>query len=480
MNGTQFNLGSIPSGGIVFATCPQLHPGRHEIELFAKDGPFVQEVPLGRLELYVRAPRAWESGRGTQGPLLVDVEPFNPTLEQLREGKVQLTIRGPKDRELVPTARIFQGGNESPIFSKQLPKLLIPLAPETWNRYVQKYFLELPEVADFYDVASSCSIEFSGGELGAFALRFARESVPVWWAVRRASGRTRQISIVSEAIEGELVEVESRTFENPDIEGHKDRLAPNSWAGIPQRGGLLVARVGKFVAAIVLAPEVHELRDLQAAVSVKAQPRTLQSILAILESTSLWASARLSGNFLSGTRQRAVIRALVRHLHSVLCGETWERIESMASANAPDGVLRLFGAKPQESEIVKAILSELPALAKLSPRERAEWLYEKTRRPLNLNRVHRLTQLKDGTQKWIAIGEDSPIDPKFLIEFSLRLASDPAHIGPWAQDMTRPALEKIFGQPAISRMARLMVVVVDQQLTASNQGIGSLYAGWGW
>jgi len=478
MNERQFDLGGIPAGGTVFVGCQQLNPGRHEIELLAKYGPFGQEVPLGRLDLYIRAQRAWEGGRGTQGPLLVDVEPFNATLEQLRAGKVQLTIRGPRERELDVVARMFQGGNDTPIFNRRLPKLTVPLTPEAWTRYVQKNLLEVQEVADLYDIANLCDIDFNGGDLGNIALRFERESVPVRWAVRKAGGRKRQISVVSEAVGVETVEVESRVFENPDVEGAKDRVVLNSWTDIPPKGGLLVARVGQFAAAIVLPPEVHDLRDLRAAVSIKEQPRTLQSAMGTLQTIALWASARLSGSFLSGTRQRAVLRALALHLHAMLCGETWGRIER--SIDDPGAALRLLVSKPQELEIAKAIMEELPRLLEQSQRERIEWLYDKVRRPLNLVRVHQVRQLRDGSQRWTTTGDGSPIDPVWLIEFALRLASDPAHVEAWGRETVRPAVEKLLAQPAICRMARLLVILVDQRSSPSNQGIGQLYSGWTW
>jgi len=277
-----------------------------------------------------------------------------------------------------------------------------------------------------------------------------------------------------------VVDVEGRTFENPDMEGRKERVPLNSWTEIPPKGGLLVARVGGFAAAIVLAPEVHDLKDLQTAALVRTQSRTLQSVLTTLDSIDLWASARLSGNFLSGTRQRTAMRALVLHLHSMICGETWERIEGCIDEYAPDRVLKALVSRPQELAIATALLEELPSLLELTPRERAEWLFERVRKPLDLVRVHRQTRLRDGTEKWITIGADLPFDPQWLVEFALRLASDPAHLRARGQDFARGALERILSQPAISRMARLMVMIVDRQSTAANQGIGQLYAGWTW
>jgi hypothetical protein len=480
VNASQFDLGAITAGATVFIGCPELQPGRHEVALFAKYGPFVQELPLGKLDIYIRPPRAGARGTGTQGPLLVDVEPFNPTLEHLREGRVQLTIRGPKGRELDVATRMFQGGNDTAIFSKRLPKLPLPILPESWNRYIQKNLLEVADAADSYDLAKLCDIEFSGAELGTVTLRFEREGAPVRWVIRKASGRKRQFTVISEAIEADPVEMERRTFENPDMERSKEHIEPNLWTDMPHEGGLFIARVGRFTAAIVLAPEVHGLRDLKASISVRPQPRSLQTVLTTLGSINLWASARLSGSFLSGTRQRDVIRALALQLHEILCGVTWTRIEASIDEYAPDKVLKFFVAKPQELAIAKAIMEELPALLELPPKERAEWLWEKLRRPYNLVRIHRAQQARDGTQKWTTVGEDSPLDPKWVVEFALRLASDPAQARAWGEDPMRLALEKLLAVPAILRMARLMVVVVDKQSTASHQDIGRLYAGWNW
>ena len=480
MNGSQFDLGTISAGTTVFAGCTELPPGRHEVELFAKYGPFVQEVPLGKLDIYIRPPRAWERGAGLQGPLLIDVEPFNPTLEQLRERKVQLTIRGPKSREVEVTARLFQGGNDAPIFAKRLPKLALPVLPESWNRYIQKNLLEVSEVADSYDLAKLCDINFSGAELGTITLTFERESAPVRWAIRKGSGRKRQFTVISEALEADPVEVERRTFENPDVEGFKQSIAPNLWTDVPPEGGLFVARVGKFAATIVLAPEVHGLRELRASVAVRPLPRSLQSVLETLQSINLWASARLTGSLLSGTRQRDVLRALAFRLHETLCGEAWTRIETSIDELAPDRVLKFLFSKPPELAIAKEMMEELPALLELSAKARAEWLWEKLRKPYNLVRVHQMRQARDGTKKWITVGEGSTLDPLWLVEFALRLASEPAEAKAWGDDNMQSALDKLWAVPAISRMARLMVVVVHTQSKASHQDIGHLYSGWNW
>lgn len=479
INQEHIELGAVSAGETIFLALPLLAPGHHVVTLQAQAGPFTPATSVGKLDIYLRPARTWEAGKGAQGPLLVDVDPLNATLEQLRESRVDVSIRGPLGREMDCIVHFFQRGTDPPVFDRRLARLTLPVTPDAWNRYLQKHLFALREVENLYDSSNICVIQLHAGELGILSLRFERESLPVRWAVR-ARGHNKQIALVSDVAQEQPVEVAVRTFEKPDLEERQDSSSFKGWCDVPAHGGLFIARVGAFASNVILPPVVHKLGDLKFNPSINNRARSLQAAINTLNLVKLWASARLTGNLLSGTRQRAVLRMLTAHLHFVLCGETWERVEQAAPERSASSLLHVFSGRPQELIVAKLCLEQIATLIALTASKRAEWLYQQTRTPLGLSRVWRQIRLTDGTTKLVPQGEGTPSDPQWLCEFALRLASDPGHVSEWAGDATRAGIEKLWNQPIIARLARVLVIAVNKQPSANEHTTSNLYVGWTW
>src|SRR5262249_31913546 len=123
------------------------------------------------------------------GPLLVQVDPAAPTLEQLWEGRVSVTLRGPVGRRIRCRASLFERDGDSAIVAMQLPPIHIPVTPDAWRSYFTKHFRRLKQAEGAYDAARICELEFEAEELGAFSVRCEREFTPLRWAVRRRGQR---------------------------------------------------------------------------------------------------------------------------------------------------------------------------------------------------------------------------------------------------------------------------------------------------
>jgi len=480
VGGKRIELGQVAAGGIVFASFQNLLPGNHIVQLYAKEGPFTAERNLGRLEIFLRPARAWEVGKGNQGPLLVDVDPLNPTLEQLRESKVDVNIRGPIGRELGCTVRLFRKGHETAVFSRTFPKIKLPVTTENWNHYLRHKFFEIREVEELYDSCSSCDFILNAEELGSLTLRFEGASAPVRWATRMASGRRKQITLVSDAALDQPVRIIARKFETPDIEELCDPSRMTAWWDVPSHGGLFMAMIGKITAAVIVPPEVHSLADLQFNLKFSPKPRTLKSLLEILADIRLWASARLTGNFISESRQHDVLRALTKRIHILVGKETEGHLDESLSSWVNTFQFHGYqGNLREEMILARLIRNEAPKLVNKNLSERVEWFYVNALKALGYHRTWKRIFLRDGSKSLVLHGLNSPADPQWLSEFALRLASNPNSVESWSGDSMQSGLKVLLGNPSIARLARFLVLLVSAQVEVNSQD-RSVYQGWGW
>jgi len=477
--GKQVELGPLSAGEASFFAFPDLSPGKHVVRLIAQEGPFSTEASLGTLEVFVRPSRAWEAGKGTQGPLLVDVEPLNPTLEQLREGRVDVSIRGPIGRELDCVVRLFERGKESTVFSKRLAKLPLPVTAETWQQYMQRELFRLREVEDLYDSCSVCLVELLGSELGSLSLRFERESVALRWAVRTRPGRQKQIALVSDAAQDEAVAVGFRKFDTPDVEYKRESSSVTAWSDVPTSGGLFFARVGGFASSVIVPPVVHDLASLNFNPTFVPQVRSLQAVCGMMELIGQWADARLTVNLLAGTRQRGVLRAITTQLHCLLCADWWPRVERGFEKEGMLGTIRALPEKSLEKELAISLTEQDSNLPSMESADRVQWLYERARGPIRDSRTWTKVPVGDRSETVVLQGEHGPSDLRWLCEFALRLASGPAEMKGWSGPYFRDALEALWRQPVVARLARLLVLYVEER-TGGSSDRASLYSGWGW
>jgi hypothetical protein len=73
---------------------------------------------------------------------------------------------------------------------------------------------------------------------------------------------------------------------------------------------------------------------------------------------------------------------------------------------------------------------------------------------------------------------------KWLCEFALRIASNPADAESWAGSKLHHGVAELLNAPTIARAARYLVLAIDikmrSQTEAGQTRAGQLYAGWSW
>jgi hypothetical protein len=456
-------LTSVSPGEPIFVELPELPIGVHTVRVSTRRGPTAEAEPLGDLDVVmrIREARPWSPGVTPNGPLLVQMDPVAPTLEQLWEGRVHVTLQGPAGRNVKCQASLFQEDANAAKFVKWLPPVALPATADGWRAHFQRHFRETPGAQNAYDAARVCELEFRAEELGAFIVRCEREFTPLRWVMRR-QGLSNVVRLIDDSGSATRPALARLTFEAPSVE---EPLEAASQYEVPTGGGLYVARVGGFTAAVIVPPAIRGFADLRCVPLVVGRVRSVESVLRALGLARLWGRARLPGDLLSQIRQRDVMLALARHISQLLCGENWAKAE-VAMGDEPDGLAdlqRAVSRRHEEVEIGSALGRQYAVLA-TAPRE------ERIRLVAGLG------------ARFLALGRTpaSAGNPEWLAELALRLASDPAEVQTWAGQEFLASLTRLLEElPTLARAARFLVVATDRQLQ-SRSSAGELYAGWGW
>jgi hypothetical protein len=403
------------------------------------------------------------------------MDPAVPTLEQLWEGRVEITLRGPTGRQVRCNVSLHDTDTGAATVTKQLPPIALPVTPDGWRRHFEKHFQETRQAPLVYDTARVCEIEFTAEELGAFTVRCEREFTPLRWAVRR-HGQRHIARLLDDSGDPNPRQVACLAFETPCIE---EPLCLSD--AYEASGGLYVARQGELTAAVIVPPSVRGLADLRCAPRIDGRGRSTDSVLRFVAIARLWARARLPGDLFSAIRQRDVLHALALHIFRLIGGDNWALAELSASTGA-NGFAELRQAVSRRSEEVAigaAIADESGALAAATCDERV------VRIASLATSFHLISFLppQEFAPGVTVISRGKLVserDPMWLSELALRLASDPGGVEAWAGEKLRAGMTRLLEVPTLARAARFLVLATDRHLQSPRAAPGELYAGWGW
>lgn len=454
---TSLVLRPIIPGDPVFVELPQLPVGLHTVSVSNRKDASGRVEPLGELDVLIRIreARQWSPGVSSQGPLLVQVEPPVPTLEQLWEGDTQITLLGPVNRHARCRVSFFASQGSEATLVQHLPRLSLPVQPTRWRDYFDKHVRRTPKAQAAYDAARMCELAFTAEELGAFSVRCERQFTPIRLAIRRDRDG-HLVRLFDDTGDESKPTVSRSAFESP-FDEESFELA--SEYRVPSAGGMYVARLKNLTTAIIAPPTVNALSDFQCAPQMENATRSLDAVMGAISTAVLWAGARLPGDFFSMTRKQEVLYSLVRHTFGLICGDNWATAEA-GLADSRNGLERLQDAISRRSDEVGlgvVLMRDHPDLAQLPNRDRVDRIAELGKRFL---RIH------ENEAFWLA-------------ELALRLASAPGDAELWAGERLRNGVSRLMELPTLARSARFLVLATHFHIdsrTAPNE----LFAGWGW
>jgi hypothetical protein len=406
---------------------------------------------------------------------VVQIDPSLPTLEEMWEGRVEVTILGPAGRSLKCRAALSAKDGEPPTVIKHLPPIGLPVTADSWRAHFERNFRGAKEAQAAYDTARVCQLEFTADELGAFTLRCERDFTPLRWAVRRRGGEYF-VRLLDDTGSAGVPAVARFAFETPSVE---EPLEPAAEYAIPAAGGLYAGRKEQFTVAVIIPPSVRGLDDLRCISRVDTRERYVESIVRAVGLADLWGHARLPGDVFSATRQRTVLQTLTQHIVRLLGGDNWADAELAASGNSTRimDLKRALSRRPEDGVIADALARDAARLATAERLERVEYFASVWKRSLSFS-----STLRQPSQTSAAVAPPSKRaadDPLWLAELALRLASDPAGVKTWADHELRPGVARLQELPTFLRAARFLVIATDHHLE-SRATTGELYARWKW
>ena len=465
--GPPLELNSITPDKPIFVQLPQLPVGLHTVRIHSRSSSAGQAEPLGDLSVVmrVREARPWAAGVARSGPLVAQVDPPAPTMEQLWEGQVDIDVSGPTGRQIRCVLSLFEGMATEPTIKVDLPPIPLPLQSAKWKALFEQRFRRVKKVQEAYDSARLCRLVFAAEELGAFTVECERDFTPLRWTLRQR-GADAVARLVDDSGAADAANITLFGFDKPT---EAIRLSPSLEFPVVAPGGLFAAHRGDATAGLIAVPRtIRNLANLGATPQIKAGARSVDEVLTALEYARLWHSARSSGDVLSSTKRRSVLQALTRHIVCLLGGDHWARAESAAEddSDADLSALKLaVSSRRDQVGAAAAIALEVGQLAAVELKARVSRLAE-------LARSFRILTAD--------VSEDGREAPLWLAELSLRIASSPAHAALWAGPHLRPSIQNLLEEvPVLIRAARFMVIATDRHLQ-SQAAADELYASWGW
>lgn len=465
-------------GEPVFIELPQLKVGMHHVRFSIHGDVAGQADQLDDLEITVRIrePRSWSPGINPHGPFLVEMDPRVSTLEQLWQGQTEIFVRGPSGRRVSCNGSLFERDGDSAVFSKEIGSFKLPVTSDEWRTCFDKQFQSIRSAQNAYDIARICEIEFNADELGLQTIRCEREFMPLRWILRRKSSHAA-VHLLDDSGYSNSPEVFRMAFETPS---KKEILQLDTTYRVHNLGGMYVARTGTFTAQIIALPfRLRSLSALGCVPRVEILNRSIESIVRLVKVSQLWGHAKLPGDILSRGRQRTVIRTLADEIARLLCGHNWAKAERALARGQYKSVQSLIGRIPPDPKMagMSALLfREIATLSCSTPTDRS-------RRLASVAVSFGILSSDSNTISPMKMTEDRQYcttakPPEWISELALRIASDPANVECWAGQYWRSGLGFLLETPILAKVARFVVIAIDQYLGRSQ--FGDLYNGWRW
>lgn len=451
-------LSPVVPGQPMFIELPQLPIGLHTVSVSNRRNPSSEAEPLGELDVLIRIreARPWSPGVTSQGPLVLQLDPPAPTLEQLWQGEIDVTVLGPTMRHVKCQVSFFENENDHPVFVQELQRIPLPMLSDHWRHTFEQHVRSSEKAQTAYDTARLCEIAFTAHELGAFTIRCERQFTPVRWSLR-PDNAGYIARLIDDSGDEAAPQVIRRAFETPFA---AESLPLATEYRVPVAGGMYVARLQNLTAAIVAPPTVSGLGDLRCIPQVEPAPRSLDSVTRAIALADLWASARVPGALFARTRQQDVLYALLLHIHRLLCGDNWARAEATLG-DPSDGLVRLQDAISRRRDEV--------AVGIVLARDCTDLTHSKSQ-----DRIDRIASI---AMRFLSISDAD--EAHWLAQLALRLASAPAAVQTWAGPRLRDGVMRLMELPTLARAARYLVLATDRHL-GSRTAPGELYASWQW
>ena len=314
----------------VFIAIDPLPTGLHRVSLETPNAIDTSTIDGGAasagcvIELRVRAPSEWIAGSLCHDALIVDVHPSSPSLKQFLAGDVDVHIEGSRSHR-VACHLILSGANGQQVASHKLLEGLLPVTTTTWQQAVTAFLK--PRVDDLDLISSTGAyLLIESRDFGNYRVPLVTSASPLRWALHKLK-RTSELRLIDEGLD-DPVEVRFSAFSRPFEAKVLARDAAEQGVDLSAFQGLFEAISGELEACVVVDTmgTGTSLQWMNVTFD-DAHIGNVKDIAVILGSYRRWYKARPS-NMLARFRTAQVLKALRKHLITVVCGSDWCRAES--------------------------------------------------------------------------------------------------------------------------------------------------------
>ncbi|TPG17171.1 hypothetical protein [Pedococcus bigeumensis] len=397
-------------------------------------GDSERQVATGSLIITIRDPRIRPEGAWVGEGIRMLAAPARPTLSELWDERVGLTIDGPtgSEAELVVTLR---DANDVPLVDVKR-SIKLPVDEDQW-RATARALRKDQRFSDAYDEAESCVVTVSREGIGFASLTCERGFQPLRWRF----ARTHDGAVIAHLIDrtdGGNTTIQFFDVETPLVPVPKCADAP---IPVPPRGGLAIARSGESAAAVILPTDPNTVFRLPRAIpSVSARTRTSNEIRRLAAGHAEWLAADLPADAFATYEQQLVGDAIARAIGTLIGGGHWAQLErQLATASDPadhlEAMQAAVGASASQKELASTIAFSL-----------YRWL----------------------TPDALLLGFDKVIAPHLAAcgvirkpgaaRFLLMLAGRPGYIGEWEASEADFLINRVLLSPMLYRAARFAVI----------------------
>lgn len=455
-------------GQPAFVSLGVLRPGTRTLHATAllADGTLAD----GDLLVRVRQPTPWTPSASPISPLRVRATPTAASMRDLLTGRAAIEAYGPPGIKARLNFELLDRRGVALGPTIQTGRAELPLTVDQWEGALDRYLLSDEKALTRTVRASTVCVTVDAATAGQAQIRFDRTDEPLRWdrcgdVVRLLDDRDEETPIRVQALWA------NRPLDAMSVPTKEalDGLA----AGV---GGVLTAADGRNQAVILTPPALNGSLDdfvaLRPPCDFGETARTPGALDTILDRLERWAAAERVG---IGGAGRILRRHVLREgacAIAAMCGSNWVRAEDEASHAGRSGLDDLATSIPARSSpsTWRRELPTAPALARSDLRERVRRL-DKLGQALGA-----LPHPQPTAQRRRDRGPDHP---RWLAEFTLRLASAPHTVRTWAGEHTHDGLSHVLDNPHLLRAARFIVIASATGSDASDEDL-TLYPSWSW
>lgn len=416
--------------------CPPA--GSHSLRLVLTDETGRSNEGTFNVRVTERGERA--AGGRTGQAFQIMFDPPHPTFEELASGEVGIAIAGPQGHR-ARVSVVLQDRN-GPLAAPQGNSRTLPLSSQD-GRTLLNGVLRSEQLSSRVPRADTITIKVEHPEFGHRLVRIEREFEPLRWIYEHDGESLRLV----DSVDDRRPEISFSPASDP-INSLQVPLCDED-VYKPPAVGLFEARIGSAAAGIVTTPSrVSSFEDLGPGrpPTIERRPASVERIDELVSVARSWRMAS-KPLFTSHTTSRAVLRSIASAIARDVCGDRWAGVESAY----------LEHERWTENKSADAVGGGADGLSALYTLRRWFDAPHENRADLRSTFVG-ATGVFDLPQEG-GVRASTP-------DFALILASEPSRATVFRAETRMILSQFLISKPVILRLARYVVLRLDQERSA--------------